>query len=40
MIKYNIPHTKDINHLSSGIERSLITPLYAENLINAIEIIK
>lgn len=40
MIRYNIPHTKDINHLSSGIERSLISPLYAENLINAIEIIK
>lgn len=40
MIRYNIPHTKDINHLSSGIERSLIAPLYAENLINAIEIIK
>lgn len=37
MIKYNIPHTKDINHLSSGIQRSLISPLYAENLINAIE---
>lgn len=37
MIKYNIPHTKDINHLSSGIRRSLIAPLYAENLINAIE---
>lgn len=37
MIKYNIPLTKDINHLSSGIQRSLISPLYAENLINAIE---
>lgn len=37
MIKYNIPHTKDINHLSSGIQRSLISPLYAENLINVIE---
>lgn len=40
MTRYNIPHTKDINHLSSGIERSLISPLYAENLINTIEIIK
>ena len=41
MIKYPIVRSKrDINHSTKGITRSLIEPRYAENLINAIEIIK
>lgn len=39
MIKYN-SEIKDSVENKRGIERSLIYPIYAENLINAIEIIK
>lgn len=41
MIKYPIFNTiKNMRNTSYGIKRSLIEPRYAENLINAIEIIK
>lgn len=39
MIKYNLEINGCVEN-KRGIERSLISPIYAENLINAIEIIK